>query len=147
MVRLLFLALLAAGCALVQPPAGGPLVTVEATGGMCPAGTCRSVVAIEADGRVHQTAPEAVDISRVTAESIDALRAAIGITDFEAIRSRPFLGTCPTAFDGQEVIYQFAAPGGPVRIASCEVQVDPSAPVFVGVAAALSSVGANVTTP
>ena len=37
-VRLLVIALFAAGCALVEAPAAGPLVTVEATGGQLPRG-------------------------------------------------------------------------------------------------------------
>jgi hypothetical protein len=141
---MLLIALIAAGCALVQPPTDGPLVTVEATGGMCREGTCRRVVAIEADGRVHQTEPEAMDIHQVTGESIDVLRTAIGVTDFEAIRSRPFLGTCPTAFDGQELVYTVATPHGPERIASCDVEVDPQAPLFAAVHAIL---GASVPVP
>jgi hypothetical protein len=140
-IRLLLIAVVLAGCALVPSPADGPLVTVEANGGMCRAGTCRSVVAIEADGRVHQVEPEAVEISQVTGESIDVLRTAIAVTDFAAIRSRPFLGTCPTAFDGQELVYTVASPGGAQRIASCDVEIDPEAPLFVAIHAIL---GANV---
>src|SRR5262245_25219754 len=112
MVRLLLVALFAAGCALVESPTAGPLVTVEATGGMCRTGTCQSLIAIEADGRVHQVQPEVAEMGQATGESIDALRTAIAVTDFEAIRSRPFLGTCPTAFDGQELVYSVATPHG-----------------------------------
>jgi hypothetical protein len=144
MVRLLFIAVLAAGCALVQPASEGPLVTVETTGGMCRTGPCRSVIAIEADGRVHQIEPQASEISRVTSESIDVLQTAIDITDFEAIRSQPFLGTCPTAFDGQELVYTLATPHGVERIASCDVEVDPQAPLFVAIHAIL---GASVPVP
>ena len=145
MIRVALFALVVAGCALVQPPApAGPLVTVEATGGMCRTGTCRSVVAIEADGRVHQVEPEAIEISQVTTESIDVLRTAIDVTDFEAIRSRPFRGTCPTAFDGQELVYTIATAHGSERIASCDVEVDPQAPLFVAVHAIL---GTSVPAP
>jgi hypothetical protein len=111
---------------------------------MCRTGTCRSVIVIDADGRVRQTEPEAGEISQVTAESIDVLQTAIDITDFEAIRSRPFLGTCPTAFDGQELVYTIATPHGPERIASCDVEVDPQAPLFVAIHAIL---GASVPAP
>ena len=144
MVRLLFLAFLTAGCALIQPPVSGPLVTVEATGGMCRTGTCRSVFAIEADGRVHQTEPEAAEIGQATAESIDVLQTAVAATDFEAIRSRPFLGTCPTAFDGQELVYTVATPHGAERVASCDIEVDPQAPLFAAIQAIL---GASVPAP
>ena len=141
-IRVALFALVVAGCALVQPPASaGPLVTVVATGGMCSTGTCRSVFAIETDGRVHQTEPEASEISQVTAESIDVLQTAIDSTDFEAIRSRPFLGTCPTAFDGQELVYMIATAHGAERIASCDVEVDPQAPLFVAIHAILGASG------
>jgi hypothetical protein len=143
-VRLLMVSVLAAGCALVEAPAAGPLVTVEATGGHCLEGICGSVVAIEADGRVHQIEPAEIAIQQVTAESIDVLRTAIGTTDFEAIRSRPFTGDCPTAFDGQELVYTIATPNGSERIASCDVEVDPQAPLFVAIHAIL---GASVPVP
>ena len=95
-VRLLFVALVAAGCALVPSPADvGPLVTVEAHGGLCPEGECRSVVAIGADGHVHRLEPDEAEIRRLSAETIDAIRAAMLVTDFDAIRSRPFTGELP----------------------------------------------------
>ena len=145
MVRLLVIGAFAAGCAFVQPAAqDGPLVTVEATGGHCLEGTCRSVVAIEADGRVHQTEPAQMEIHQVTTASIDVLRAAIGTTDFEAIRSRPFLGTCPTAFDGQELVYTVETAHGQERIATCDVEVDPQAPLFTAIHAIL---GASLPAP
>ena len=140
-IRLVFMALVVAGCALVPAPAGGRLVTVEAHGGRCVEGECRTVFAIEADGLVHELQPDQAEIHRVTDKTIDAYRAALGITDFDALRSRPFTGECPTAFDGMEVVYTFETPAGPERISSCEVEIDPQAPIFVAVDAIL---GANV---
>jgi hypothetical protein len=128
-----------AGCALVSSPADGRLVTIEAHGGRCVDGECRRVVAIESDGRVHQLEPDEAEVHRVTAETIDAYRAALSVTDFNAIRARPFTGDCPTAFDGMEVIYTFATPSGPERIASCEVEIDRQAPLFVAVDAILGT--------
>ena len=120
-----------AGCSLVAPPvAAGPLVTVELRGGECPEGACQSLVAIERDGRVHRLEPEAAEIDRLSAEAVAALAAAIDSTDFGAIRSRPFTGECPVNFDGQEVIYEFRTGPGTERIASCEVEIDPAAPLF-----------------
>lgn len=142
MIRLLLSAVVGAGCALVPSPAdGGRLVTVEAHGGRCPEGECRTVFAIESDGLVHQLEPDEAEIHRVTDQTIDAYRAALSVTDFNAIRSRPFTGDCPTAFDGMELIYTFATPAGPERIASCDVEIDRQAPLFVAVDAIL---GANV---
>jgi len=140
MLRLLLVLFLLSGCALVPSPAdSGPLVTIEAHGGRCVEGECRRVVAIESDGRVHQTGPEEAEIHRVTDKMIDVYRAALGITDFGAIRSRPFSGDCPTAFDGMEVIYTFETPAGPERISSCEVEIDREAPIFVAVDAILGA--------
>lgn len=137
--RLLLMAVLTASCALAPPAVDGRLVTVEAHGGLCPEGECRRVFAIESDGLVHQIEPEDVEVHRVAEETIDVYRAALSVTDFAAIRSRPFTGECPTAFDGQEVIYTFATPSGPERIASCEVEIDPQAPLFVAVDAILGA--------
>jgi hypothetical protein len=139
-------ALVTVACSGLEPPTptanDGPLVTVMTRGGECPDGPCGSLIAIAHDGRVRQIRPDAVEIGVLTSDTLTALDSVISTTDFSAIQAVPFAGECPTAFDGQEVIYEFASPGGPVRIASCEVQVDPQAPVFAGVAAALTSVGA-----
>ena len=143
-LRFLAVSVLAAACALAETPFAGPLVTVEATGGHCREGTCRSVVAIEADGRVHQIEPAEMEIHHVTGESIDVLRTAIAMTDFEAIRSRPFTGECPTAFDGQELVYTVATAHGQERIASCDVEVDLQAPPFTAIHAII---GASLPEP
>ena len=143
-LRLLVVSVLAAGCALVEAPAAGPLVTVEAHGGLCPEGECRTLLAIEADGLVHQIEPVEAEIHRATTEAVDAYRAALAVTDFDAIRSRPFTGDCPTAFDGQELIFTFATPAGPERISSCEVEIDPEDPLFAAVNGML---GADLRVP
>jgi len=144
MVRLLLLTLLTAGCALVPPPPSGPLVTVEAHGGRCLQGECHTLVAIEADGLVHQIEPVEAEIHRATDAATDAYRAALAVTDFDAIRARPFTGECPTAFDGQELVYTFATPAGPERISSCEVDIDSQAPLF---AAVNGMMGADLRVP
>jgi hypothetical protein len=141
-IRVALFALVVAGCALVPSHADtGRLVTVEAHGGHCREGECRKVFAIESDGLVHQLEPDEAEIHRVTDETIEVYRTALSITDFDALRSRPFTGECPTAFDGMEVIYTLETPAGEERIASCEVEIDRQAPLFVAVDAIL---GANV---
>jgi hypothetical protein len=69
-----------------------------------------------------------------------ALVAAVQAADFNLIRSRPFTGECPTAYDGQEIILEFHAPSGVQRVASCEVEIDWTSPLFAATVAALSSV-------
>jgi hypothetical protein len=46
------------------------------------------------------------------------------------MRAKPFTGTCPTAFDGQEVIFTFTLATGDIRLASCESDLDPDHELF-----------------
>jgi hypothetical protein len=129
-----------AGCGSTgsaQIPGTGPLVTVELRGGMCPAGACDNSVILERDGRVHAAAKPPNDLGHVSADAMATLTAAIAATDYAAIRSHPFTGQCPVAFDGQELIFEFAVAGGTERIASCEVAIDWGHPLFVAVGVAL----------
>jgi hypothetical protein len=132
-------AVLAAACAGPGSvaPAQGPLVTVEIRGGECPAGACGMTAILERNGRVHLAAKPPNELGVVPPAQLAGLAAAIASTDFTALRSRPFTGECPTAFDGQEIVFEFGAPGGVERISTCEVQVDFGLPVFVAVSAAL----------
>jgi hypothetical protein len=149
--RLAVLVVLAATLAACQSipavgsllPGGGPLVTVTVHGGECVGGPCGSTTVVDRDGRVHQTAPVAAEMGALSGDLLAALDAAVRNTDFAAIRARPFTGECPVAFDGQEFIYEFGAPGGTQRIATCETDVDPNHPLFLAVSAALLSVVAE----
>ena len=121
-------------------PASGPLVTVTTRGGECLQGPCGSSTVIERDGRVHLTAPAAAELGTVPADILRALDAAIKIADFDAIRAVAFDAECPVNVDGQEFIYEFGAPGGLERVASCETRIDPAHPVFAALNAALVAV-------
>ena len=139
-------ALLFSGCqsipavASLAPVAAGPLVTITVRGGECPEGACGGTTVIERDGRVRQTAPAGADLGQVPPDVLTALDAAIKTTDFEVIRARPFTGECPVNFDGQETIYEFGAPSGAERIATCETDVDMDHPLFLATTLALQSV-------
>jgi hypothetical protein len=133
-------AALVAGCSVLPgavPTASGPLVTVSRRGGECPAGMCESQVVVERDGRIHVVKPAAKELGQVPTAALAALDAAVRTTDFAQLRSRPFTGECPVNFDGQEVIYEFGAPSGVQRIASCEVEIDPNHPLMLAVSEAL----------
>jgi hypothetical protein len=136
-------AFVAAGCSTGAPSATpvptGPLVTVELRGGLCPAATCDESVILERDGRVHQAAKPPNDLGVVPADVLARLTTAIRTADFAAIRSHPATSPCPIAADGQEVVFDFGAPSGLDRIATCETAVDFSQPLFMAVAAALGS--------
>ncbi|HET9851037.1 MAG TPA: hypothetical protein VFP56_00860 [Candidatus Limnocylindrales bacterium] len=119
-------------------PGTGPLVSVQMRGGMCAdGGMCDSSVILDRDGRVRSSAKPPNDLGVVSAANMSTLTAAIAATDFATLRSKPFTGECPIAFDGQELIFEFAAIGGTQRLASCEVDIDWGHPLFIAVAAAL----------
>ena len=142
LVALAAVALGVGGCTLLpalDSPAAGPLVTIETRGGHCRQGPCGGVVAIERDGRVHATAPVAEELGRLPENLKSGLEQVIRTADFQRLRSRPFTGECPVNFDGQETVYTFTAATGPIRLASCEVEIDPSDPLFVTIEAALGA--------
>lgn len=143
LVGVVLIACSPAAVASLLPVAAGPLVTVTTRGGECPEGACGSTLAIERDGRLHRTAPEAVFLGEVPAEFLRDLDTLIRTTDYQAIRARPFTGECPVNFDGQEVIYEFGAPGRMERIASCETEIDTDHPLFLTVQEALAIGGAG----
>lgn len=127
------------GASLI-PDRSGPLVTVTTRGGECMDGPCGSVIAIAQNGQVHQVEPQPAILGEISDELLSALDAQIKTADFATIRARPFTGECPVNFDGQEVIYEFGAPTGVERIASCETEIDPDHPLFLAVDAALQAV-------
>ena len=134
-----------AGCQALGPSLipdrSGPLVTITTRGGECFEGPCGSVTAIAQNGEVHQVEPDVAELGTVPAEILSALDAQIKTTDFATLRAVPFQGECPVNVDGQEVIFEFAAPTGVERIASCETRIDPDHPLFLAVDAALTAVG------
>ncbi|MEO6206756.1 MAG: hypothetical protein ABIP77_02225 [Candidatus Limnocylindrales bacterium] len=140
LVMTLLFALAACSSLPALPGASGPLVTFTTRGGECLDGPCGGTTVIERDGNVHQTVPAAVDIGQVPADVLFALDAAIKTANFEAIRAVQFDAECPVNVDGQEFIYEFGAPGGVERVASCETRIDPSHPLFIAVTAALVAV-------
>jgi hypothetical protein len=107
---------------------------------MCLQGACGSTIAIETNGRVHAIAPAPAELGTVPDRALEALMTEIAQADFATLKSHPFTGTCPIAYDGQETIYVFATASGAQRIASCEVVVDPTAPLFLAVAAAMGTI-------
>jgi len=96
-------------------------------------------VAIERDGTVHDAEPRLIDRGVIPEDLRVALERAIDEADFDSLRSRPFRGECPASADGQEQIYTFGTDQGPIRLASCEVEIDPNDPLFVAVENAFAS--------
>lgn len=116
------------------------IVSVESRGGECASGLCTNLLNIEADGHIHQVIPKDEVLATVPVELIDALQVEVERANYRLIRSRPFTGTCPTAYDGQETIYTFHVSSGDQVIDSCKVAIDPKHPLFQAVGAALAGV-------
>lgn len=108
-----------------------PLMIVKFTGGMCRMGSCDSTLTVLPDGSyTMQLGQEASADGALDAATVDALRQGIATTDFAAIKADPFTGTCPIAFDGQELIYTFNTADGEQTLASCTVNIPADAPLF-----------------
>jgi hypothetical protein len=116
------------------PGPGSPALRVVAEGGLCPYGPCHTETILVLDGSYTATRGDGeVRRGQVPRADVDALLAEVEKADFAAIRSKPFTGTCPTAYDGSELEYTFpTAPGAP-EIASCTVAIDEADPLFVAV--------------
>lgn len=103
----------AAGSPAVFKPAT-PIVSVTRHGGLCVTGReCRSTLRID-DTTISG---EGYVPRRLTASERIALLRAIVRLDSQYLQAHPFVGTCPTAYDGSESIYRFR--GFPRALASC----------------------------
>jgi hypothetical protein len=118
-----------------------PLLSIEWRGGECPAGLCTRLVNIEGDGRFHEVIPKDQVTGRVPPELLEALQIEIERANYRLILSRPFTGTCPTAYDGQQVIYTFHVSTGDRTVDACKVAIDPDHPLFVATDAAVRAAG------
>jgi hypothetical protein len=121
--------LFASGCSAtaVLLPGDALLVSVETSGGMCPAGACGMRYEVRRDGTTTTAGQAPV---RLDAATMGRLIEDVDRADWDAILARPFTGTCPTAFDGQELTYTFRTIRGPVTVASCTTQIDPGQEPF-----------------
>jgi hypothetical protein len=109
-LALLVLGLSGAGSAAGAPPKPQLLVTVSATGGLCPPSMCHwsariTTTTISAEGRRSR---------RITVAERRALTGAIALLHPATLPK--FTGTCPIAYDGQERHYSFR---GKREIRSC----------------------------
>lgn len=123
------LAAVAASCGSPIAQTVQPLVTIQWHGGLCPEGECSRMMVIRTDG-VIEDANLGEGSVRADPAAFTRLRATISETDLRSLAGKPFTGTCPTAFDGQEVVFTFRVPSGDFRLASCEVELNPEHPLF-----------------
>ena len=107
------------------------LAEVKYTGGLCQSGLCESLYVIKNNGQLFYQGKltgytiNQSDITRLTTE--------IQSTDFNEIKNHKSTGTCPSAYDGQEVIYTFYTSARIQVVSSCEYQIDAQIGVFKAV--------------
>jgi hypothetical protein len=129
----------------IPPPRSqepSPLLSVETVGGECAEGACHRLVNLEADGTLREVIPLTRIVGHAPPELVEALQVEMDRANFLLIGSQPFTGECPTAFDGQKLIYTFHLVTGDEEIDSCKVAIDERHPLFQAVAAVLSIGGA-----
>lgn len=139
---LVVLALLLTGCASVPAvPADAPstpapptlVVKAESRGGLCVTGSmCESSTIVMSDGAWTRVTNGDVRTGTVRAERVAALTDAVEATGLAS--APPFTGTCPIAYDGQEIVLTWLDDGEPVTVASCEREFDPDDPLVVATA-------------
>lgn len=118
--------------ALMGAAAPAPVVAVLThEGGMCRYGQCRTTTTFRADGSFSRESPKATPYTgKVDVALVNILRAQIARADFAGLKARPFTGTCPTAWDGQEDIYVFKTARGEETLRSCKYVLDPKHPLL-----------------
>ncbi len=126
-----------------EPSVGSPsdvLLTLGYRGGHCRAGPCDRTLAIDREGVVSVVVPEPEELGTLAPDLFNEVREQLSLTDFESLGSQPFTGECPVNFDGQELIYTFHGATGEIRLASCEVELDPAHPLLMAIENAFASV-------
>jgi hypothetical protein len=99
-----------------------PLVAVSYTGGLCVTGTnCESSMQIMPNGNVMSKGEL---VHKISAAETAALLSSITSVDFSQLREKPFTGTCPIAYDGQEKIYKFYVAGREEVLPSCTYDIE-----------------------
>lgn len=107
------------------------VVNIDLVGGLCVYGQCQNTITLYSDGTYAQLLGNGDKIVGFAESSLqNELEQAILDADFAQIRSVPFTGTCPIAYDGNELIYSFYTDAGTETLSSCEFELDPAAPLF-----------------
>lgn len=112
-------------CAAESPTATStpdrPLLAVEWRGGLCPYGGCTTTLEVTTDGAYRLVEGSGVEEAGTVASTlVDALSDAVATANFDAVRVHGSTEVCPTAYDGQEIVYTFHASTGDERMSTCE---------------------------
>jgi hypothetical protein len=104
------------------------LVKRYSYGGLCTTGSiCSSTLAITRGGAVDVNGEYKVNFSNPDTQ---LMVKAVEEADYKTLASKAFTGTCPIAYDGQEVEYTFYTSHGSQVLDNCKVQIDNSSNLF-----------------
>ncbi len=103
------------------------LVSINVRGGLCPNGECSSTTEINRDGTVLTGGKTKAILDKA---QITKLVNLVDTQDYKTLKAQKFTETCPTAYDGSEIIYTFNSRSGTEVISSCEVVIDQDSPLF-----------------
>ena len=105
------------------------LATVVNSGGLCADGSCHWQTAIYNDGVIIVEGKS----QQLTNSELAIVISAIKSADFDEIRSTPFTGTCPAAYDGPSYSFDFSTDHGFEHMNSCETELDMQEPLLKAV--------------
>lgn len=112
------------------------VLVIRRRGGRCAYGPCEGMMTFQADGRFSDSeGRDGFREGRVDPALAAAVVAETEKADFAALKSKPFTGTCPTAYDGQEKIYSFPVGVSEENLQSCTYEIDEAHPLFRAVRA------------
>jgi hypothetical protein len=112
------------------PKSGTFLVKIKFQGGMRATTTVAGLL-IRPDGIYRSSNGVNQPKSGVLSQpELRLLKQRIKQADFKAIKSKPFTGTCPIAFDGIEIVYLFETNRGIEEISTCKYAIDGKSPLF-----------------
>ena len=98
---------------------------------MC-VGGCFSELTIFADGtyRYGASGLNQQKTGKINQIEFQRLQQLIATANFKTIKSVPFRGTCPIAYDGTETIYTFRQGNRTEVVRSCQTQIDSKSSLF-----------------
>lgn len=107
------------------------VMSVDFEGGMCVYGGCSRTVTVYTAGTVAiQDGSGEHTVETVNEALITTLTEEIAVTDFDEIRSHVFTGTCPIAYDGQELKFTFYTAESVERISNCQYEIDENSDLY-----------------
>jgi hypothetical protein len=63
-------------------------------------------------------------------QELSLLQQRVKQTNFKGVKSKPFRGTCPIAYDGIEMVYFFQSLSGVEEISACKYSISGKSPLF-----------------